>query len=275
MARPFVIVFRTCAAVLPLLAFGPARAADPFKNVTCEGTYSKHLQGVCTDDKDSIFWCFTDVLVKTDAEGRVVKKIPVASHHGDLCYHDGKVYVAVNLGQFNNPQGKADSWVYVYRADDLAKLARHKTPEVIYGAGGIAYHDRRFIVIGGLPIGVEENYAYEYDDDFRFLKRHVIKSGYTLMGIQTAAFSGRFWWFGCYGKPQVMLKTDESFRLMGKYVFDCSLGIVGLVDGNFLIARGKFVPGKGHTASIVVAQADPVKGLVIRQSGLTPPRQVK
>jgi hypothetical protein len=128
--------------------------------------------------------------------------------------------------------------VYVYRADDLAELARHKTHEVVYGAGGIAYHDSRFIVIGGLPIGVEENYAYEYDGDFRFIKRHVIKSGYTLMGIQTAAYSAGFWWFGCYGKPQVLLKTDESFRLVGKYLFDCSLGIVGLADGSFLVARG-------------------------------------
>jgi len=261
--------------MLPLLACGPARAADPFKNVTCEGTYRQHLQGVCTDEKGSIFWCFTDVLVKTDPEGRVVKKIPVASHHGDLCYYNGKLYVAVNLGQFNNPQGKADSWVYVYRADDLAEVARHKTPEVVYGAGGIAYHDRHFIVIGGLPIGVDENYAYEYDGEFRFIKRHVIKSGYTLMGIQTAAYSGGFWWFGCYGKPQVLLKTDESFRLVGKYTFDCSLGIVGLVDGNFLVARGKYLPGKGHTASVVVAQADPTKGLMIRQSGLTPLRPIK
>jgi len=157
MTRAFPIIAQICAIVLPLLASGPATAGDGlFKNITCEGTYSKHLQGICTDDKDSIFWCFTDVLVKTDQEGRVVKKIPVASHHGDLCHHDGKVYVAVNLGQFNSPDGKANSWVYVYRAADLSEVARHRTPEVIYGAGGMAYHDRRFIVIGGLPIGVEE-----------------------------------------------------------------------------------------------------------------------
>jgi hypothetical protein len=275
MARPLVVVLGTCVVVLPLLACGPARAAAPFTNATCEGTYRQHLQGICTNDKDLIFWCFTDVLVTTDPEGRVVKKIPVASHHGDLCYHDGKVYVAVNLGQFNNPDGKADSWVYVYRADDLAEMARHKTPEVVYGAGGIAYRDRRFIVIGGLPIGVEENYAYEYDDDFKFTKRHVIKSGYTLMGIQTAAYSGDFWWFGCYGKPQVLLKTDEFFNLVGKYTLDCSLGIVGLEDGSFLVARGKSVPEKRHTASIVLAQADPKKGLVARQPALTLPQPMK
>jgi hypothetical protein len=34
-------------------------------------------------------------------------------------------------------------------------------PEVFHGAGGTGYHDGRFVVIGGLPPGVEENYVYE------------------------------------------------------------------------------------------------------------------
>lgn len=243
----------------------PAHATGSFHGVQCEGTYSKHLQGICTDDKDSIFWCFTDALVKTDAAGRVITKVPVVSHHGDLCHHDGKIYVAVNLGEFNQPAGKADSWVYVYAAKDLAELARHKIPEVVHGAGGIAFRDGRSFVVGGLPPGVEENYAYEYDSDFRFVERHVISSGYTLMGIQTAAYAGGYWWFGCYGMPKMLLKTDGSFRLVGKYPFDCALGIVGLMDGSFLVAQGVALPGKKYAARLVVADAHPIAGLAVRE----------
>ena len=86
--------------------------------VLCEGTYQHHLQGVCTDEK-SIYWSFTTTLVKTDMEGTLLKQVPVANHHGDLCFHDGKLYVAVNLGKFNDPEGNADSWVYVYDAETL------------------------------------------------------------------------------------------------------------------------------------------------------------
>jgi len=149
--------------------------------IRCEGVYRLHLQGVCTDET-SIFWSFTDVLIKTDRKGQILRKVTVANHHGDLCYRDGRVYVAVNLGKFNDPQGNADSWVYVYDAESLSEVARHKVAEVVYGAGGIECHAGRFIVVGGLPPGIEENHAYEYDTDFKFVRKHTIQSGYTLMG---------------------------------------------------------------------------------------------
>ncbi|MEO6807662.1 MAG: hypothetical protein ABI353_00925, partial [Isosphaeraceae bacterium] len=83
----------------------------PVHVIQCEGVYPQHLQGVCIDEKGSIYWSFTDVLVKTDLVGKRIAKAPVASHHGDLCYLDGRLYVAVNLGQFNQPAGRADSRV--------------------------------------------------------------------------------------------------------------------------------------------------------------------
>ena len=241
------------------------KAARQFQAVQCEGVYPRHLQGVCTNDRDAIYWCFTDVLVKTDTKGHVLKQVPVANHHGDLCFGNGKLYVAVNLGKFNQPAGKADSWVYVYDAETLKELARHKTPELVHGAGGIASRDGRFLVVGGLPPGTDENYLYEYDESFRFLKRHVLASGYTLMGIQTAAFIHGHWWFGCYGKPAILLKADPSFRLVGRYLFDCSLGIVGLPDGRILVARGLRVPAKkGLTAELLFAEPDKDAGLVVQ-----------
>jgi hypothetical protein len=263
---------KTSSAVLTtlcLLTVTPALVAG-LQPVACEGTYPHHLQGVCTDGKDSILWSFTTKLVKTDRAGKVVKQVDVANHHGDLCFHDGRVYVAVNLGKFNDPKGNADSWVYVYDAGDLSCVAKHKTPEVFHGAGGIAFHDDKFLVVGGLPNEVNENYAYEYDGDFKFIKKHVLASGHTHLGIQTATFADGHWWFGCYGRPKsdtapstrpILLKADASLKKVERFEFDCSLGVVPVGDGKFLVARGGSTKDKGHAGRMLLAVPDIEHGL--------------
>lgn len=254
--------------LLVLLIVSAGKAAEPrpasdFKPAACEGTYPRHLQGVCTDKRDSIFWSFTTKLVKTDRAGKVVKQVPVASHHGDLCFHDGKLFVAVNLGQFNDPQGNADSWVYVYDADTLKEIARQETNEVFHGAGGIGFSAGHFFIVGGLPDGVDENYVYEYDGQFDFVKKHVIESGHTHLGIQTATFAYDRWWFGCYGNPQILLVTDADFQLQGRYEFDCSLGIAAIGKERFLIGRGACTTKQGCTGRLVLAATNKERGLVV------------
>jgi hypothetical protein len=238
--RPAMRTLITLA--LTLLAVSSSEARD-FHNVTCEGMYAQHLQGVCAGG-DAIYWSFTTTLVKTDQNGKLLKKAPVANHHGDLCFFGGKLFVAVNLGEFNNPKGNADSWVYVYDADTLKELARHAVQEVVHGAGGIGIRGGHFFVVGGLPDGVEENYAYEYDASFKFQSRHIIRSGHTHLGIQTATFAHDRWWFGCYGDPKILLVTDAEFQMKGRFEFDCSLGIEKLPDGRLLSASGRCEKGK-------------------------------
>lgn len=210
--------------------------ARPGTSIACEGRYQHHLQGICQDPQGNLFWSFTTTLVKTDGGGHRLKQIPVDNHHGDLCFHDDKVYVAVNLGRFNDPQGNADSWVYEYRAEDLSMIARHEVQQVFHGAGGIAFHDGKFLIVGGLPEDIEENYVYEYDSEFRFIAKRTIASGQTRLGIQTATFADGHWWFGCYGNR--LLKVDPAYRLIGNFRFDCGLGIVGDGEGKFLVGRG-------------------------------------
>ena len=62
---------------LTLFGLHGVRAADGFHATACEGTYPRHLQGICTDGKSGIFWCWTDALVKTDLDGRLLKQVPV------------------------------------------------------------------------------------------------------------------------------------------------------------------------------------------------------
>ncbi len=229
--------------------------------VDCEGLYPGHLQGVCLDDKKNIFWSFTTWLVKTDRHGKLIKKVPAVSHHGDLCYDDGKIYVAVNLGNFNDPAGNADSWVYVYDAQTLEELARHEVQQVKYGAGGIATHDGRFLVVGGLPHEIKENYLYEYDSEFTFVKQHTLASGHTHLGIQGAAFAEGTWWFACYG-TQLLTATAE-LQMQNRYTFDCGLGIVGLGQNRLYVARGKCEKGKGCLGYLLRAVPDDESGLKV------------
>lgn len=261
------LVFTLSVFAFLLLPSGDLPAEEssskiPFQEITCEGTYRGHLQGVCLDHAGHIFWSFTDRLVKTDVEGRILVAVDAASHQGDLCFHDGKLYVAVNLGQFNRPAGEADSWVFVYDGKALKEIARHEVSEVVHGAGGIDQHDGHFYVIGGLPAGTNENYAYEYDADFQFIKRHVIASGYTLMGIQTATFHDGQWWLGCYGNPAELLRTSMNFTNVERTKFDAALGISGIAPGKFLIGRGTR-DDDGHTGRLVPAISDDELGLKI------------
>ncbi|MCB1063732.1 MAG: hypothetical protein KDN20_12520 [Verrucomicrobiae bacterium] len=265
-SRPFPLIAFLFSS-LSFLSVGMSQEKPKWGNVACEGDYQHHLQGVCHDEKGALFWSFTTELVRTDAQGKVEKKIPVENHHGDLCFHEGKIYVAVNLGRFNDPKGNADSWVYVYDSGSLSFVSKHSVPEVFHGAGGMDVRDGHFFVVGGLPDGVKENYVYEYDEAFRFLKKHVIASGWTQLGIQTAAWHDGAWWFGCYGTPKILLKTDASFRLLGRYEFDASLGVAGVAKDLLLVAKGPRTEAGRCRGTLHLAKSDEKAGLILLPRG--------
>lgn len=231
--------------------------------VTCEGRYDGHLQGITSDAAGNIYWSFTVDLVKTDPEGKILKHAAVPTHHGDLCHADGTIYVAVNLGEFNKEAGHADSWIYAYQAEDLALVWKKPVPEVVHGAGGMDMRDGHYFVIGGLPAAHEQNYVYEYDEDVRFVERHEIDSGQTLLGIQTACLANDAWWFGCYGKPAELLKTDANFKLLARTPFDCALGVMQGDDETLRVAKPAPLKDGKHGAEIVSAKPTDADGLEI------------
>ncbi|MGV3560992.1 glycerophosphodiester phosphodiesterase [Larkinella arboricola] len=228
------------------------------QTVVCEGAYEVHLQGICTDQKSSIYWSWTTAIVRTDMQGKILASVAAPSHQGDLCYHNGKLYVAVNLGEFNKPAGEAKSWVYEYDALSLKKLNEYPVPELVHGAGGMEYNDGKFMIVGGLVPGINENYVYEYDEKFRFIRRHTVASGYTLMGIQTIAYANGTWWLGCYGKPAVTLRTDDTYRFQGQTVFDASLGIAPYSSTHLWIGSNVRLPGQGHVGRVRLVEIEKI-----------------
>lgn len=230
---------------------GVLSAVIAWADVACPGAFTNHLQGVATDEAGSIYWSFTTSLVKTDKEGALLSKVDAPWHYGDLTWHGGKVFVAVNHGKFNQEAGAAKSWVYVHDAASLALLEKHQVPEAVYGAGGIEWHNGRFYIVGGLPESHATNYVYEYTEDFAFVRRHGIPSGQTKMGIQTVCrVRDGLWLFGCYGKPAVTLLTNDAFELLGKKVYNGSIGIARTTEtGTVLVARDR-LSRKTHVGSV-------------------------
>ena len=250
-------------ALLASTLSGVPMATWPFE-VVCEGQYEMHLQGVAANGDDAIYWSFTTVLVKTNLRGEILATAEGPYHHGDLCYHDGKVYVA--WSNFFNKPG-ADSHVWVYDAANLELLEKHAVPEVTFGAGGMDFQqlgDRgegHFFIIGGLPTEIDENYVYEYDEDFNFIERHVIPSGHTHLGIQTACFHDGRWWFGCYskdGNPGLLI-CDADLNLLSMHNAQPSIGLIGWGEGHFLMAKHF---GEKYQAKLIPMVSDEEKGLV-------------
>ncbi len=239
-------------------ALSGAGVTGPLGEVVCDGRYTHHLQGLTGNGVDTLYWSFTTQLVKTDLEGRVLARAEVPFHHGDLCLAGDTLYVAWS-NKFNAPG--ADSKVYLYHAADLSLKKVVRVPEATYGAGGLDHHDGHFYLIGGLPPGIEENYVYEYDADFRHLKTHVLPSGYTHLGIQTACFHDGYWWFGCYtiGGAKGLLKADRNLTLVGIYDVSPAIGLVGWGPGRFLMAVHF---GEKWQAKAVPMAADEALGLV-------------
>lgn len=207
--------------------FAAVSAVSPVADeIVCEGAYAGHLQGVDTDGTN-IWWSFTSTLVRTDLKGRVLARTEAPRHQGDLCVRRGILYVAVNRGRFNQLDEGISS-VTAYDAKTLA-VVRDWPLDLPFGAGGMTEKDGRFYVVGGLPATVEENWVAEYDSDFRLVKMHALKTGFTLMGVQTAAvFDGRFY-FGVYGDvgdPSGVLDCPGDLSAFVRHTGDGSMGML-------------------------------------------------
>ena len=101
-------------------------------------------------------------------------------------------------------------------------------------------------MVGGLPPKVSENYVYGYDAELRFVRRHVLASGHTLMGLQKVAWVLGTWWFGCYGEPKGLLRADRAFRITGRWHFDASLGVEEGPEGSLLIGSNGRGADRSH-----------------------------
>lgn len=238
--------------------------------IECEGDYGGHLQGVATDG-ESIYWSFTVAVVKTDLAGKIIVSRAAPSHQGDLCYKDGVLYVAVNRGSFNTEK-RAVSQVTAYDAKTLEPIKTTPLPDMPHGAGGMTWKGDRFYIVGGLPLRHEKNYVYEYTKDFTFVKRHDIDSGFTWMGIQSAAHEDDTFYFGIYGSkgdPSGVLVCPDDLASYSRYLGAGSVGILKLDGAYYLGAtpRDKVTKRSRGRLTRQAVFPDPKKRYELRRTG--------
>ncbi|MBR4673591.1 MAG: hypothetical protein IKP00_03925 [Victivallales bacterium] len=215
------------------------------KTITCEGTYKGHLQGIDSDGQ-FIYWSFTNAIVKTDMEGKVLIKVDALRHSGDPCLLNGKLYVPVNRGRFNQPIGASKDSIQVYDAETLNLLKTVPITEYPHGAGAIGTFNNHIFLTGGLTEGSPSNIIIEYTEELEFVKRHE-SQGFTKRGIQTLKRMHGFWWAGVYDKPPIML-CDDNFTVLARPSGPgLSVGMAALKDGTILVARTKLLSNPDDT----------------------------
>ena len=228
--------------------------------VNCSGTYQRHLQGIALDDAFHIFWSFTEVIVKTDSNGSVLLARNVEGHHGAPVFVNGALYVPVDRGDAYNPLGVHDSWIHKYDPSTLSLIATYPLPQVSYGAGAVGYGNNRFVVAANLPEGGADNTVYEYDANFNFVSSRALHSGYTLLGVQTAAFGDGAWWFGAYGN--VLIRTGPDFSAPVRYNLDASLGLAPIGSDRFYVGHGNSCDAGGCIGSVTLATTAQLTAIV-------------
>lgn len=188
----------------------------------CEGEYPHHLQGFASDG-ESIYWSFTSVLMKSDMNGKKIKEIPVPTHHGDCCVHEGKLYVATHLAW---PAKVRTSWIYIYDCEDLTLLDRVRIEEVDYdGVDGITYCDGHFYVcIGKDPDNPREfNLIFKMTEDFKLVEKLQVP-GKTTYGVQACGWSNGFFWLGTYSNLGT-IQCDKNMKWVANHSINGNVGI--------------------------------------------------
>ena len=232
------ILTLTLLAIMSMTAY----CGQNWKPITCPGRYVNHLQGIAIAD-GKIYWSYTTKVIKTDAEGNVEKIIDAPNHHGDCCVHDGKLYVAVNTGSFDQKSG-ANNSVWIYDTDlnfiKTIKIAEHEG-----GLGGIEFWNGSFYTVGGVHISLPTFKICKWSKDFKLEKVFNIPVGDTLMGVQTICRAYDRFWLGVYlardkGHTPPMYECDDNFNIINKHHAKGACFGIAAIKGkngeNFMIA---------------------------------------
>ncbi len=204
------------------------------EEITCEGTYPQHLQDLCRGADGSLYWSFTNRLIKTDAGGNFLCGIAVPGHHGGLTIRDGLLYVSVcYITDWS--KGADYSEILVYRPEDLAFVKKYPFSDA-KGIDGIVNTPAGFAVAPDFnDPEAEVNWVYEYTSDFELIARHAVPTGPTYAGVQSIKATENGYLLGCYDNRFALV--DEQFKLVKLYDFDAGCGFLVEENGTILVAR--------------------------------------
>ena len=179
---------------------------------------ASHVQGACCSD-DAVYLTQRTFLYKFGWDGKLLAKVAVTNHTGDICFHDGRVYTSVCLYNCEN-RGR----IQVFDGKDLAFV--RESPGFPRPADGIAYIDGVFYVGLGSnhpkpPEPHLVNWVCRFDAKTLCPleeKRDFIYGHRTSYGVQDIATDGQRLFIAFYavkGAPAVVV-TDRDWNILQK-----------------------------------------------------------
>ena len=209
-------------------------APDAVKKVV-DGKCSGHVQGMCVTS-NAFYFSFHNQIVKTDWKGRLLKRVEVARHGGDICHWKGRVYTGV----WEEPAKKDGKWcavIKMYDAETLALLKEKRLPEWTKACDGITCLDGVIILAMGMedwnsPVGSRNNYGrFDAETLEPIGKPFVVDHGEQAnCGAQNMTTDGTYI-YACYYTTDEAARTpnfivfDKDFKVVGKHLFGWTHGV--------------------------------------------------
>ena len=210
----------TCGLTVATAAILSTCCADDL-TINLEGEYPEHLQDVWMTS-NTIWWAHTKYLVKTDRNGRIVRKENVGGHHAGCEVKDGRLYSAVCA--FNGePRGRTTPDCHVmigeYDAETLARIDMHVL-DINDRAGSFCFLEDGTFLVGCLrhpSLKPTEVKFHHIGKDYKLIKTHVVDVGQPVkLGIEVIRRFGDDIYLFIYGGP-VMKQDAKTFAVTGRY----------------------------------------------------------
>ena len=239
--------------------------------LTREGTLqpkSGHVQGMCVTS-NAVYMTLYNGIYRYDWHGRLVKRIKAGKHTGDICWWNGRLYTACDLGE-KEPRGRIE----VYDEDlNFIKRTTFRLP-----ADGIACLDGT-LYVGLGPVDDPKkpfrgNWFGKFDPDTLAPKCEpfIVDHGFdSSAGVQNIATDGRLLYVNFYtpeeGTP-CFFAFDRDFNVKSHHVFGWRNGMDVIGGGKDGAVRFVYVTTIGWMGQHL-PDAAPPQGLV-RYAELTP-----
>lgn len=193
--------------------------------IECEGIYPQHLQGVAAGDGGCLFWSFSNCLVKTDATGKVIRKLDLPDHIGDVaCGRDGLVYATSSVIK-NYDIGAESGKIVAFRQRDLSPAGQFLPGDMGYDGLTDTPHGFAVAILPNPPNGQTESIVAEYGPEFKTeLGRTTVTTPPTYSGVQNLARHGNGYIASCYGGHFYLL--DKDFNVVKRLKLDAAIGVL-------------------------------------------------
>lgn len=158
-----------------LLILGTALLLQGAGIANLKNNYQWHMQGI-TADETGVYWSFTNILVKTDFKGNVLKELPLPDkcHVGDLCVADGDIYAGILLRDPKLIKANNNSMSAVWQFSNDLKFKKQHLVAGKLGVDGITFYKGKFYVAPNAGKKVHQQVVIDvYDRNFKHLKQGV------------------------------------------------------------------------------------------------------